>query len=268
MRNVIAASFVFSCYSIPAAGIEMKVFGHELLVIEAGGGTDSLSIDGRKIHTDEVITLREVTIVAGVPTVIGSSSAGGNACDAAPFVISFPPGKAPRFDGPLETCNSVSVDISETAIEFATTPLPGMNGERWTWTPSGFQEQTAVAFAPNIASGWDDLRTRDATHPTDLVRNSALNEALRRAIGADADSVFSTLSGVGSVEFRGDVAVGTACVPHMCGEIEALVVADIRARVVYAAWKPQDAKIKVWPVVSVWPTEARSALRAWAAKWQ
>lgn len=52
-----------------------------------------------------------------MPTLIGERSAGGNARDGSPFIVSFPPNAAPRLDGPIDSCSIGEIDGAALLVE-------------------------------------------------------------------------------------------------------------------------------------------------------
>ncbi|MBO3759979.1 hypothetical protein J5J10_09290 [Ciceribacter sp. L1K23] len=261
------AAIVAAAPLAAATEFQMTLFGHAVAIVKAGD-EESLEIDGRSVLKDYYLFVDEVRLVGGVPVVLGSASAGGNACDGAPFVLSFPDGAAPRIDGPIDSCVSVSMEEDGDSLVFSTRSTPNEPGERWSWTAEGgLKSLDAVAFQPDAAKGWAELRDRTATHPGDLFDYADIGGEIARLAGDDQRLVNDILMGVGSGAFKGDYFVGTACSRHMCMDQEALVIADIPSRTVYLAWKPSGQKIRVNPPVKTWPEKAKAEIRAWAAKW-
>lgn len=76
---------------------------------------------------------------------IGSSSNGGNACDGSPFIVSFPLGGKPRFDGPIEACANIGHDVFKAKIMFSADNMLGHGREQWSWTPAGGLKGLGVA---------------------------------------------------------------------------------------------------------------------------
>ncbi|MFS2327594.1 hypothetical protein U2P60_19650 [Brucella sp. H1_1004] len=101
-----------------------KISGYEISLTEQDY-EKILKVDGREMHRNAIIHFYEVTTVAGVPIIVGSSSAGGNACDGSPFVISFPLNGKPRLDGPIDSCASVSYEIDQGKVVFLSPNIPG-----------------------------------------------------------------------------------------------------------------------------------------------
>ncbi|MEY9162669.1 hypothetical protein ABIE78_000788 [Sinorhizobium fredii] len=251
-----------------AADFEMLLFGHRVIVL--GSDTEQLlEVDGRQVLKEAIIDIDEVHLISGTPVVIGSASPGGNACEGAPFIISFPPNAAPRIDGPLDTCFVVTTHATPTQLSFSTTAMPNRPGERWMWSlEGGLKRVEGQTFSADTSKGWAQLREKTASHPGDLLKFGEIAEQIDALLGADKASFKDIIMGVGSGEFDGDYFAGSACTPHMCFEQEAILIASITEQKVYLAWKPSGEKIIVRPVVKDWPEKAKVFLRNWASKWK
>lgn len=143
----------------------MTLFGHQVS-ISPSGDQFKLEIDEREVLRNYYLDLDEIYVINGTPTVVGTSSGGGNACEGAPFIVSFPRNESPRLDGPLDTCFGVKVEASDIALTLSTAPTPNEPGKRWTWTPSdGIKEAESAAFVADVSKGWPQLRERTASHP-------------------------------------------------------------------------------------------------------
>lgn len=94
-----------------------------------------LTIDGREVLKDAILNIEDIHLISGTPAIVGSSSAGGNACDSAPFVVSFPRDANPRVDGPIESCLPMKMEVLTDQLTFTTAALPNFPGETWIWTP-------------------------------------------------------------------------------------------------------------------------------------
>lgn len=251
-----------------AAVFEMKMFGHHVVVLQRDF-EQVLSIDGRDVLKDAILNIEDIRLISGTPAIVGSSSAGGNACDAAPFVVSFPRDANPRVDGPIESCRPVRMDVLADQLTFSTTALPNSPGEIWTWTPaSGFTKSGHQDFVANTSRGWSELREKTVSHPGELLSFGEVAAQINDLLGAEKGEYSDIILGVGSGSFDGDHFVGSACTRHLCQEEEALLVASIQDKQVFLAWKPSGEKIVVRPPVKQWPDRAKAALREWAAKWK
>ena len=256
--------------ALPAGAMEfdLQMFGHHVAVESTDDG-EVLKIDEQELHRNSYVHIERVTVIDGTQTVVGTSSDGGNACAATPFVLSWPTGAAPKLDMFPEDCTAVSSGEEDGKLIFSAEPLPGQDGERWRWDPAGgFASLGAVAFRSDPAKGWDRLAVEPPDHPSGLYDFGEIADQLDALLGGDAQAFKQIITGVGSGEMREDgLYVGTTCLPHSCGVVEAIVVADSNTQEIYLAWKPQDAKIVVRPEVKAWPAVAKAALRDWAATW-
>ncbi|CAN7373895.1 MULTISPECIES: hypothetical protein [Rhizobium] len=267
---VLAPFIALSTSSHAAAGdLDMQLFDHHVVITKGSDSQDSLRIDDREVLKDYYVDIDEMHVIDGMAVAVGTSSAGGNACEGSPFVVSFPRGQNPRIDGPLDSCFPVTVKASERELTLSTPATPNRSGQKWRWTASnGFKEIQGDTFVADASKGWDQLRERSVTHPAGLLGYAEVAAEINRLAGADKALVNDILLGVGSGEFKGDLFVGTSCSRHMCTDQEAVVVADLASRTVFLAWKPSGQKIKVNPDVKVWPEKAKAELRQWAAKWK
>lgn len=255
--------------SWPAKAIDIEsLFGHTIR-IEGEYPERTLKVDDRELHRNALLLFDGLFIVDGVPALIGSSSNGGNACDGTPFVVSFPPGGRPRFDGPIEACAYIGQEVSDERILFSTNNIPGQGREQWAWTPAdGMKELGVAAFVPDDKSGWQALRERSFEHPSDALKNADIAATIKSLLGADFEAFQAIITGTGSGEFKSDDYIGRTCTPHMCREQEALLFLSAKDRRAYAAWKPHQKKIIVHPPVKQWPEKAKQELRAWAETWK
>ncbi|KQW82049.1 hypothetical protein [Ensifer sp. Root127] len=262
------SSLTASILDAAAADFEMTLFGRHVTVL-GSYPEQRLEIDGRQMLKEAIIDLEDMYLVSGVPALIGTASPGGNACEGAPFIISFPENGNPRLDGPLETCFVVTVDTKPDQLAFSTAALPNHPSERWIWTPGeGLKKVQGQPFTTDPSKGWTELREKTVSHPGDLLKFGEIAEQIDTLLGTDASFFSDIIKGVGSGQFDGDYFVGTACTRHMCLDQEAIVVLSIADRQVFLAWKPSGKKIIVRPIVKEWPEKAKSALRMWAAKWK
>ena len=265
---VTALSAPASSAIVYAADFELTMFGSSVIVL-GEYPERKLQINGRVVLTNAIVTFSEVMSVNGIPALIGESSNGGNACDASPFIISFPTAGAPRLDGPLDVCAEVKYERKANHIEFWTTAIPGAAGERWSWTPeNGLKKLASVSFSADKTVGWIKLRERSIEHPLDILKIGEIASQIEILLGPDKLAYEGIIAGVGSGEFKGDDYVGKSCTPHMCGEEEAIIFASSSEKKVFLAWKPSNQKISVRPPLKKWPEKARRELKNWANNWK
>ncbi|MBE1711179.1 hypothetical protein HKB47_20915 [Mesorhizobium japonicum] len=270
MRDFLALIVIILSFTTASIADDFNaiLFGHSVEIY--GETEETMHLDGKPTITDGRLTIDEITIVNGIPTLVGNSLSGGNACEGSPFIVSFPPSGQPRIDGPIEgaDCALVTRKVEDTVITFSTAPSAGRVGKIWVWTPSaGLAEQASVEMQPDLTKGFATLRERTVKHPSDLFSYGEISSAISDLLGPDLGAYRETLDGTGSGKFVGDDYVGTACTPHMCGLQEALVFVSAKEHRIYAAWKPDQKKIEVRPPLNEWPDKAQAELATWARKW-
>jgi hypothetical protein len=254
---------------LPVWAAEITSLAGHTVEIKERDSEKSLVVDGRELHRNQFILLDEAYAFGQTLVVVGSSSAGGNACDSAPFVLSFPQGGAARLDGPLDSCTSVTHEVQGSTLLFSTGNIPGQQRERWQWSAEGGITSLAAApFEADKSVGWASLRERKFGHPADAFKSAEIAESVRQLMHADFDHFQALMTGVGSGQFKGDDFVGSACRPHACLDEAGMIFLSSPDRQVYAAWKPEGRKIVVYPSpVKNWPEKAKAELRNWAGQW-
>lgn len=268
---IVLAAISVAASTLPACARmdSFTAFGRKIVVVAPRTEEGRIEIDGRAVHKNWSLSIDEVAVVSGTPVLIGSSGPGGNSCEATPFIISFPEGKAPRFDGPVDTCWLVTQKLASDRIMFSTPAMPDVEGQNWTWTAAdGLRSDGKVKFAPTAAKGWGDLRDRSLRHPMDLFDYGAVTTRAEELVGDRRKEVLATMNGPGSGRYEGDWFIGDACQSHNCpgpgSGSGSIVVVDIQGRRLFLAWKPNEKKIEVRPAIGEWPTEARRPLATWA----
>ncbi|WP_156462824.1 hypothetical protein [Methylobacterium sp. Leaf93] len=257
--------------SVMASDNSIVAFGHKVELIRPKAAEGRVEVDGRSIHQNWSLSLDEVALVGGVPVLLGSSGNGGNSCEATPFVISFPDGKTPRFDGPVDTCWIVTHKIASDRITFSTPAMPDADGEKWTWTPAdGLKSDGKVKFVPSAEKGWSDLRDRSLNHPMGLFDYGPVATRIDQLLGDRKAQFLTAMNGPGIGRYEGDWFIGTACQRHNCSYTGSgsIVALDIPGRRLFLAWKPDGKKIEVRPAVAEWPSEARRSLATWAKEFE
>ena len=244
----------------------MTVFGHPVELV----GTlndQKLTVDGKVLVKDAIVSIEQINVVAGTGVLIGGSSGGGNACDIAPFVVSFPPGEQAKVDGPINECGMGNIIFHPGSIEFVYSALPNLPGHRWIWTAAGgFKDAGDIAFGANGKLGWDALRHHDLAFPIDLYKNSEVGAAIKALTGTDDEAFTTGLTGPSDGEFDGDTYIGSGCVAHGCPFAGSFVIADIANRKIYLAWKEDGRPFVVRPSVKQWPGPFRFRLKEWTEK--
>ncbi len=232
-----------------------EVAGHEIALIATDDATQRLEVDGVALHEDGLILLDEVPVtVAGVTVLTGSAGSGGNACNAAPFVLVLPQGGPVRLDGPLDSCAWMERKVQPDALVFASEALPGAAGEVWTWTPmGGFAEAQPETFAPEAGQGWEAMAGLAGAHPVEALKLTPVYAALQAGLGASWGEFAERIEGLGSGDLGADGYRGEACLKFTCDSDFAILWLDRAGQGVYAYWRV-DGKGWVWPAdTKTWP---------------
>ncbi len=149
-----------------------ELAGHRI-VIDGPFSERTLSIDGRKVHEDAFIAIQHRGSIDGVDFVVGTSSAGGNACEGSPFVISAAADAEAKFEGPIDSCAFMNVTIEKDRVLLAADPLPDRESERWEWKPgTGLHQIANEAFVADRSKGWAEVEFRVASGRPDGLRRS------------------------------------------------------------------------------------------------
>lgn len=256
--------------ALPAGAMEfdLQMFGHHVAVESTDDG-EVLKIDEQELHRNNYVHIERVAVIDGAEVVVGTSADGGNACASTPFVLTWPTGDEPKLEMFPQDCSGLTSIEEDGKLIFSSDPQPGRDGERWSWDPAaGFKSLGPVAFQSDPDKGWDSLAVEPPDHPSGLYDFGEIADQLDAILGTDAATFKEIITGVGSGEMREDgFYVGSSCLPHSCGVVEAIIVADSNTQDLYLAWKPENAKIIVRPEVRDWPPQAKAALRDWSATW-
>jgi hypothetical protein len=272
----VVAGLLISCWSLSsfaeASPQDHKAFGHRFNTkSDEQNMVETLHVDGAKLHENALIDIHSLAEVDGGVIAVGSTSAGGNACDADPFIVFAAPKKKPTLIGPVSFCRASLWSISGNTVRLWTPPLPGMDGESWEWTVGGqLKKLGATKHQPKANWGWDEFKTaKDVAYTIDLFDYQPVSEALYAILGSDASYLIPDLLAVqvGS-EHRNGVFVGETCMAHACSTAGTLIAVDANSRQVFVAWKGQDSDFQFRPEVNKWPDQLRSRIQKWKLKFQ
>jgi hypothetical protein len=252
-----------------AAAQELTVAGHQLSVKDDGMGSAALLVDGGVLHENGVIYLdaKELT-VGGVTVVTGSAGAGGNACNAAPFVLSFPEGAAPEFWGPVESCAYFVPEDQGSRLLFMSETSTNVGGrvrpdEVWIWTPEdGFGSGPAFGSAA-VDSGWEALDTLAGAHPANALLLTPVVEALQSGLGEDYPVFAERISDLGAGNLTAEGYLGSACLKFTCDADFAILYLHRESQQVFAIWHVMgEIENRIWPEdTTLWPPEPMALLR-------
>lgn len=154
----------FGCaIATSASSVEINQFAGREVQIKEKGFQKALVVDGKELHVNQYINLESVFALENTLIIVGSSSDADNACDSAIFVLSIPFFGSPLFDGPQNSCSSISHEVNGSKILFSSSKVPGRDVERWEWTVDGGIKSLGVThFQPdrNAVEGWLKMRSR------------------------------------------------------------------------------------------------------------
>lgn len=239
------------------------VAGHSLAVVGDGSGVATLIVDGAVLHENGVIYLDpEAVIVDGIAVVTGSAGAGGNACNAAPFVLALPEGGAAEFWGPVDSCAYFTPRIDGGKLVFTSDPMPGAAGETWVWSrDGGFSPGPAVGFVPN--AGWEALESLAGAHPADALGLAPVTGTLMAGLGADYPAFVERITGLGSGDLTATGYLGEACIKLTCEADWAVLYLDRATEQPFAIWHVYgEIESRIYPQdTTLWPPEAMALLR-------
>lgn len=243
------------------------VSGRSVGVMEDAQGGKVLFVDRSMLHSDGLILLdAEPFLVDGMTVITGVAGAGGNGCNAAPFVLVVPETGAPALYGPIDSCAYLPiVDVQPQAIVFASEPSPADPGEVWVWNrATGFTEALPEVFAPGEGTGWDQLSSLADTHPADALALQPVYDALVTGLGADYDAFAERISGLGAGSLTAEGYLGSACIKLTCEADWAILYLHRETEQVFAIWHVYgEIENRIFPQdTTLWPPEAMELLRA------
>lgn len=268
LKATVIVGCMLAASSAFAERTEINLFGTPLTILGRDLEPWTLTVGGRKLLSNYVMSLSRVGVLGGVGYAVGKSGGGGNACDTPPFILSFPVGKPARLDGPVDACRSVEITYFDDRIVLKEAAIAGEKASEWTWTPADGLRRREIVQAANTAIDWDSVRERSISHPADLLKSATFSEALSALLGPTLARYRATSSGPGSVNYDGEILIATSCAPHRCDEEEQITVLDPQERKLFVARKQIGAKVVVFPEVKQWPSKARTSLAGWARRWK
>lgn len=269
MRLGLKSAFGIALLSGMAAAESVQtVLGHQITVTGDGIFNGTLVADGVVLLAEGVITLDpDVLVVDGVSLITGTSGAGGNSCNAAPFVLTLPDEGPAEIWGPVESCAHLLPEIDGARLVFTSDAVPGAAGETWVWTPdAGFASGPAVGFA--ATADWAALDGMAGAHPADVLTIAPVLAALKAGLGADYPIFADRISEVGSGDLTDAAYLGRACLKFACDTDWAVLYIDRTSNAIFAAWKVLDEiEVHRWPEdAALWPADAMAAIGAGATE--
>jgi hypothetical protein len=113
----------------------------------------------------------------------------------------------------------------------------------------------------------NDLRNKRLSKPEDIFKHPGMFLPTETLLTGYRETVLSMVrGGQGTVEDKGNVIVGTSCLPDECNDKSLMFALDPGKRVLFA-WKTPGNLIVVKPPVKEWPRPGRVELAAWSKRW-
>ena len=243
-------------YKVDIKEVETDGYREEALIID---GKEILR--GYRLHLDSKQTVGKDTVV------LGWQYNEGNSCEGSSFLVVVNKDEAPKLFGPIETCIITLFELGENSVTFETPHNPGLTQEKWRWTADkGIVSLGEQELPPSDQSGWGALTGKTIDTPWETFNNVEINDQIKSLLGNDYKQYRQIISGVGSGTYKNGNYLGSSCTPHMCSEQEAIIYLDRKSKKVFAAFKMEGQKIKVFPSVKSWPKGARQELSKWSKK--
>ncbi|MEH2513941.1 hypothetical protein V1291_005295 [Nitrobacteraceae bacterium AZCC 1564] len=127
------------------------------------------------------------------------------------------------------------------------------------------------SFAPSNTAAddlLDDLRSKRLSKPEDIFKHSSMTIPVETLLAGYRETVMSMVrGGQGTVEYKGNVIIGTSCVPNECSDKSLMFAVDPTSEQVFFAWKTPGNPIVVKPPVKEWTQPAKAELAAWSKRW-
>lgn len=229
---------------------------YEASVVETGDFNRQLLVDGKVLAEDGLVLLDQALELGGVSLVTGVAGAGGNACNATPFVVWLQEG-LPQIAGPIDSCSYFETEVRGDRLIFTSAALPGSPAEIWHWSPSeGLRPDQAEGFSPDASETWADFSGLAGKHPIEAMSFGPVYSLLSQSMSPeDWESYIAILSGLGSGDLGENGYSGSACVKLNCDAERAWLWIDPARQQAVALWMgPEDEEPLSWPYERAdWP---------------
>ena len=113
-----------------------------------------------------------------------------------------------------------------------------------------------------------DLRSKHLSKPEEVFKRPDMVIPIETLLlGYREPGMSMVRGGQGTVEDKGNVIVGTSCLPDECSDKSLMFALDPTSKRVFFAWKTPGNPIVVKPPVKEWPQPAKAELTAWSKRW-
>lgn len=246
----------------PAYGqdIETYMLGEHRVTLEPSedGFETDLKIDGVALHRNAYIVIETVQTIGGTPVALGTSSAGGNACSASPFVISIPNAGNARLDGPLDSCAPIDIERMGDGYRFVEAVAPGTKARAWQWSLADRLVKLDLPVA-EPEGGWDDLDLTDGFLTYAILGNREVLGTLQAVLGDDMALYRRLAEQPGLLNSVDTVAGITAirAVDKFSHEDQSITYVDAENRAMFVTMTV-DGRTVTAPPADQWPEALRA----------
>jgi len=267
MNRFMMPGIAFAAFLTLGAGVagaeDWTLAGHLVTLTETSDEGFKLSVDGKVMLETWLLFEPQTLDLPGAVAFYGISSAGGNGCEGAPFVLYLPEGAPARLDGPIDTCSYLEAVIADDMIRWTSPKIPGRMTVTWGWSAeNGIIESPPVAFAPGDGRGWEALPELVDAHPADALLLEPVYNALKAGLGAEWDDFAGPIGELGSGGLIGPDYYGEACLKFECDASFAGLWLEAESQKVFAYWKSFDSsEVHLFPADrNQWPRGAQDKL--------
>jgi hypothetical protein len=114
----------------------------------------------------------------------------------------------------------------------------------------------------------NDLRNQHLSKPEEVFNHPDMVIPIETLLLGYRETVMSMVrGGQGTVDDKGNVIVGTSCLPDECSDKSLMFVLDPTSKHVFFAWKTPGNPVAAKPPVKEWPQPAKAELTAWSKRW-
>lgn len=113
-----------------------------------------------------------------------------------------------------------------------------------------------------------DLRSKRLSKPEEIFKHAGMTIPIETLLSGYRETVMSMVrGGQGTVEDKGNVIVGTSCIPNECDDKSLMFAIDPTSKKVFFAWKTPGEPIDVKPTLKEWTGPVKAELSAWSKRW-
>jgi hypothetical protein len=115
---------------------------------------------------------------------------------------------------------------------------------------------------------FEQLRTKRLSKSEDVFSHPGMVIPIETLLGGNRETVMSIVrGGQGTLDYKGDIVVGTLCQPKECAEKSLLFAVDVAKKQVFFAWRVPGQPITMKPPIEGWSQLAKAELATWSKRW-